>query len=370
MDIIIFEPNPTSSRIKLFIPYQQSKLRSQIKSVTTSYYHPQQKLWSVVNTRENLKEIKRILHPHYTIQKETKSLVVPSSTLTEKSLLILEKYEQKLLLKAYSKSTISTYKSEFSRFLSFFENRTIQELTKEDIEGYLAHLINKFKISETKQNQSVNAIKWYYEKVLEKPREHYIITRAKKCKTLPSVLSEEEVFKLINAPTNIKHKTILYTIYSGGLRLSEVVNLRIRDVYSKDGCLFIKGGKGKKDRKTVLSPTLLKLLRQYYIKEKPAYWLFEGQDGGKYSTRSVQSIFRKAMTKSKVNPWATVHTLRHSFATHLLQNGVNLRKIQVMLGHSSSKTTEVYTHVLDISNKKIESPLDAMLKNNTFDMNI
>jgi hypothetical protein len=111
-------------------------------------------------------------------------------------------------------------------------------------------------------------------------------------------------------------------------------------------------------------------LRQDILEEKPAYWLFEGQDGGKYSTRSVQSIFRKAMTKSKVNPWATVHTLRHSFATHLLQNGVNLRKIQVMLGHSSSKTTEVYTHVLDIFNKKIESPLDAMLKNNTFDMNI
>ena len=198
--------------------------------------------------------------------------------------------------------------------------------------------------------------------MLGKPKEYYDLTRPKKIKTLPSVLSEQEVYKLINAPKNIKHKTILYTVYSGGLRLSEVVNLRIRDIHSKEGFLYIKGGKGKKDRKTVLSPTLLTLLREYYKKEKPSYWLFEGQDGGKYCPRSVQAIFRKAMIQSKINAWATVHTLRHSFATHLLQNGVNLRNIQVMLGHSSSKTTEIYTHVLEISNKKIESPLDFMLK--------
>ena len=370
MHAIIFRPQPSANRIKLFIPYKQAEVRAQIKAVNTSFYHPTQKLWSVVNTAEKLKEIKQILHPNYEIKTEERSMPMANPSLSERSMLIMAQYEQKLILKAYSRSTIQSYKSEFASFLVFFESRNLEELTKEDIEGYLAHLIQKFKISEVKQNQSINAIKWYYEKVLGKPKEYYTLTRAKKTKTLPSVLSEEEVFRLINAPTNIKHKTILYTLYSGGLRLSEVVNLRIRDVHSSEGYLYIKGGKGKKDRKTVLSPTLLTLLRTYYKKEKPAYWLFEGQDGGKYSPRSVQAIFRQAMEKSEINPWATVHTLRHSFATHLLQNGVNLRNIQVMLGHSSSKTTEIYTHVLNISNKKIESPLDSMLKNNMFDRNI
>ena len=370
MHAIIYTPLPRAGRIKLFIPYKESQLRAQIKSMNTSFYHPSQKLWSVLNTKENLEEVKRIFHSKYEFKPGERSLPVTGHTLSEKSLVIMAKYEQKLILKAYSPSTIGSYKHEFASFLAFFENAEIDVLTKDEIEGYLAHLINKFNISEVKQNQSVNAIKWYYEKVLQKPKEYYNMTRPKKVKTLPSVLSEEEVYKLINAPVNIKHKTILYTIYSGGLRLGEVVNLRIRDVHSKDGFLYIKGGKGKKDRKTVLSPTLLLLLRRYYIKEKPAYWLFEGQDGGQYSPRSVQAVFRKAMTKSGINPWATVHTLRHSFATHLLQNGVNLRSIQVMLGHHSSKTTEIYTQVLGVSNKKIESPLDTILKNNKFDMNI
>ena len=367
MHAIIYSPKPKSSRIKLFIPFEQTHVRAQIKLVNTSFYHPQQKMWSVVNTLEKLEEVKSILHPHYEIKIEEQSKIIKQSILSEKSQEIMAQYEQKLILKAYSRSTIRSYKTEFVGFLTFFENRDLNEVSKEDIEGYIAHLITKYKISEVKQNQSINAIKWYFEKVLEKPREYYTITRPKKAKTLPSVLSEQEVFLLINSPTNLKHKAILYTIYSGGLRLNELVNLRIRDVHSKEGYLYIKGGKGKKDRKTVLSPTLLILLRKYYKKEKPAYWLFEGQDGGKYSPRSVQAIFRKAMIKSKINPWATVHTLRHSFATHLLQNGVNLRNIQVMLGHSSSKTTEIYTHVLEISNKKIESPLDSMLKNNKFD---
>ncbi|MFB9055632.1 tyrosine-type recombinase/integrase [Mariniflexile ostreae] len=370
MQVIIYSPRPNAGRIKIFIPFKEAGLRAQIKLVNTSFYHPQQKLWSVVNTTEKLEEIKRILHPHYELKPEARALPVTPLALSEKALLLMAKYEQKLILKAYSQNTIRSYKHEFSNFLTFFENAVIDELTKDEIEGYLAHLINKFKISEVKQNQAVNAIKWYYEKVLQKPKEYYNITRPKKTKTLPNVLSPDEVYKLINAPKNIKHKTILYTIYSSGLRLGEVVNLRIRDVHSKAGYLYIKDGKGKKDRKTVLSHTLLLLLREYYKKERPAYWLFEGQDGGKYSPRSVQAIFRQAMASSNINPWATVHTLRHSFATHLLQNGVNLRNIQVMLGHHSSKTTEIYTQVLGISNKKIESPLDTILKNNKFDTNI
>ena len=153
---------------------------------------------------------------------------------------------------------------------------------------------------------------------------------------------------------------MLYLIYSAGLRSGELLKLRIRDIQTDQGYIFIKGAKGKKDRRTVLSEKLLILLREYYKHYRPAYWLFEGQDGGQYTARSLQAVFRKAAEKSNINPWATLHTLRHSFATHCLQNGMNLRQVQVLLGHSSPKTTEIYTHVLEISNKVLKSPLDMM----------
>ena len=181
------------------------------------------------------------------------------------------------------------------------------------------------------------------------------------------MFSKEEVMSIIKSTENIKHKAILLTIYSAGLRISEAINLRVIDIHSSEGYIFIKDSKGKRDRKTVLSPILLNVLRQYHKTHKPAYWLFEGQDGGQYSAKSIQQILRRAVEKAGANPWGTVHTLRHSFATHLLQEGMNLRMIQTMLGHSSSKTTEIYTHVLAINNKTAKSPLDFMEKFDIFD---
>jgi site-specific recombinase XerD len=171
------------------------------------------------------------------------------------------------------------------------------------------------------------------------------------------------VFKIIQNPKNIKHRAILWTIYSAGLRISELVNLRIVDIHSEDGFIFVKDSKGKKDRRTILSTHLLELLRLYYKEHKPSYWLFEGLNGGKYSVCSVRSIFRKAVDLSGSNPWSTVHTLRHSFATHSIENNVSLRHIQVMLGHNSPKTTEIYTKTIEINNKKVASPLDFLIKN-------
>lgn len=211
------------------------------------------------------------------------------------------------------------------------------------------------------------AIKCYYEHCLGLPREYYNITRPKKSVNLPNVLSEEEVIKILNQPSNIKHRAILHTIYGSGLRVGEVIRLRVDDVRSDDGYLFIKDSKGKKDRHTVLSPHLLKLLREYYIEHKPSYWLFEGQDGGQYSARSIQNIYRRAVKETGANPWSTPHTLRHSFATHLMQRGVNIRYIQSALGHASSKTTEVYTRILAINNETLTSPLDNLYKSVKFD---
>ena len=291
-------------------------------------------------------------------------LPITTRTRDEKCLNALYELEKTLYLKNYSKSTISTYKNMLTVFFSKFMNQDINDVSKEQIEGFIYELIKKNNISESYQNQLINSIKAYYEHVLKKPREYYNIQRPKRKNNIPNVLSKKEVFKIINYPNNLKHKAILCTIYSAGLRISEVLNLRIKDIHSDEGYIFVKDSKGKRDRKTVLSNYLVCLLREYYIKFKPSYWLFEGQSGGKYSTTSIRVIFRKAVEKTNSNPWATVHTLRHSFATHCIENNVNLRYIQNMLGHESPKTTEIYTKTIKINNKNITSPLDNLIKNN------
>jgi integrase/recombinase XerD len=366
MDIIIYNPNQKSKRIKVYIPYQMGDERALIKNMETHFYHVTQRLWSVLNTERNFNLLKTIFKGKYQLIDEKEHIPVPQFTLNEKSMLALCETEQKLILKAYSVNTLRNYKSELAFFFKYFESFDLKSVTKEQIESYIYFLITKYKIGESKQNSAINAIKFYYEHVLGMPREYYNIQRPKSSKTLPNVLPFEEVYRLINSPENIKHKAILYTIYSGGLRISEVISLRINDIRSNEGCIYIKGAKGKKDRRTVLSEILLNLLREYYIKYKPSYWLFEGQDGGQYSLKSIQNIFREAQIKSGVNPWCTPHTLRHSFATHLLENGENLRNIQIMLGHENSKTTEIYTHVISVNNKKMRNPLDLMMRNVTF----
>lgn len=361
MQAILYKAPPHAKRIKFYIPYNRLEWRKAIKAMNTSWYHHNQKLWSVINSPELIDRIKEVFGNEY---KEVQQEVVPmrpKTKLTPKELNVLTQIEAKIVLKGYSHHTLKTYKSEILAFLTYHRGSDINQLTKNQIEEYILHLIRKYQISESRQNTAINAIKFYYEQILGKDRTYYDIQRPKKSKNLPNILSEPEVKALLSSVKNLKHKTILATIYSAGLRLSELLNLRIEDIHSHDGYIFIKGAKGKKDRKTVLSKHLLVLLRKYYMRYKPAYWLFEGQEGGKYSATSVQKIFRKAVQNSGINAWATPHTLRHSFATHLMMKGVNMRYIQTMLGHGSSKTTEIYTHVLNVNNKVIESPLDAIM---------
>ncbi|WP_339750825.1 tyrosine-type recombinase/integrase [Algoriphagus aquimarinus] len=358
--IIIYQPLPKASRIKVFIPYLLKEERDQLKALNTSFYHPNQKLWSLVNTNENWEQLQRLYKGKSEVRSAEKKVSVPVKTLNAQSIQALADLEQKLILKAYSPSTVKNYASSLTQFLAFFESRNIKDVTKEEIEAFVYHQITKYKISESAQNTLINAIKAYYEHVLGRERTIYEIQRPKKSMTLPNILSQEEVKAILQSVENIKHRAVLMLIYSAGLRISEAIKLRSRDIHSDEGYIFIKGAKGKKDRKTVLSPVLLVLLRKYYKAYKPSYWLFEGQEGGQYSATSIQAVFRRAVEKSNSNPWATVHTLRHSFATHLLQKGTNLRYLQALLGHESSKTTEIYTHVLSISNKNIQSPLDGI----------
>jgi len=367
MKAIIYTPQPNAKRIKVYIPYKRTDFRTDIKAMDSSFWHHNQKLWSVINIETNYNKLKSIFGNDYILKESKATKPVQRRKLSEQGLKGLEELERTLTLKGMSFSTINTYKYMVSVFFSRFMNQDIKMISKDDIEGFIYQLIKENGISESFQNQMINGIKAYYEYVLGMPREFYDIKRPKKSVVIPNVLSEEEVFKIIQFPRNIKHRALLWTIYSAGLRISEVVNLRINDINSKDGYIFVKGSKGKKDRKTILSEKLIPLLRRYYIEHKPSYWLFEGQTGGKYSVGSIRKIFRRAVLGTKSNPWATVHTLRHSFATHCLQNRISMRHVQIMLGHNSPKTTEIYTKTIEINNKKIQSPLDNLFKNNTLD---
>ncbi|MFZ2899400.1 MAG: site-specific integrase [Saprospiraceae bacterium] len=270
----------------------------------------------------------------------------------------LGKFEAKLVIKRYSWHTVKVYKSHFRQFLAHIGNKDPQAVEKEEIRQYLLGRIKEERISESSQNSIINAIKFYYEKVLGWPKTYYDLERPRNPKQLPDVLSQEEVVRIFRVTGNLKHRAILMLIYSAGLRLGELVKLRLADLHPERGQVFVKAGKGKKDRYTVLSPKVWEMLERYRAEYKPRYWLFEGQDGGQYSSRSVQQLFRAAVERAKANPYATVHTLRHSFATHLLERGTDIRYIQELLGHASIKTTEIYTHITGA--RPIQSPLDFL----------
>lgn len=269
---------------------------------------------------------------------------------------------EKLILKKYSQNTVKTYMHMFKQFLIYIHPMPLYQVNTAHILHYHKELITKRNISSSYQNQSINAIKFYIEKVLNLPKISYDFCRPRRSKRLPKVLSLEEVARILDNTHNIKHKTILSVIYGCGLRISECVNLKVEDIDSSNMRLWVRNAKGKKDRITLLSPTLLLQLRAYYIIYKPKQWLFEGVRGKQYSTSSIRQVFNRSKKKARVHMPATVHTLRHSFATHLLDHGTNLRYIQQLLGHSSSKTTEIYTHVSTANLTKITSPLDMLPK--------
>jgi site-specific recombinase XerD len=267
---------------------------------------------------------------------------------------------EKLKELRYSEQTVKTYAAMLEEFINYYHKHDIAKIDEPMIKAFLRYLVSERKVSVSYQNQSINAIKFYYERILGGQRKVYYIDRPRREKSLPTVLSEEEIVSIISSIDNIKHKAILMTIYSAGLRISEVINLKIKDIDSKRMQIRIQQSKGKKDRYTLLSVKTLEILRKYFMEHKPKEWLFEGQTGEKYSTRSIQNILRTAVAKTNIKKPVTPHTLRHSFATHLLENGTDLRYIQSLLGHESSKTTEIYTHITTKGFDQIKSPLDKL----------
>jgi site-specific recombinase XerD len=286
-----------------------------------------------------------------------------------KPILIPSSYRDTLIELRYSRATIDNYEAQFKLFLRYIFPVDAEQFSGTDIHSYLLFLINDRKVSRSTQNQAINAIKFYLERVKRNNRETYYVDRPMKEKKLPIVMSEEEVMSLLGQLNNIKHKCIVLLLYSAGLRMSELLALQINDIDSGRGVINVRNGKGSKARITLLSKVAYDCLARYYSQYIPKQWVFEGSDGNAYSARRVNNVIKAAASKAGIKKTVSAHTLRHSFATHLLEHGTDLRYIQKLLGHENSKTTERYTHVTKKGFEKLLSPLDRIMNGVTLGSN-
>lgn len=327
--------------------------------------------WTLPNNRDNLRALfhhfKGIAHLDTTQifakpQKE-KPVKPPSAKeqLTPEHQQKLLEYERFLKSKRFAESTIKTYVGSMQIFLNYFKDKPMSQLSNQDIIAFNNDYVLAKRLSGSFQNQIVNAIKKFFLVVENRRMDIEAIHRPRSQQKLPHVISKEEVKKILEAPRNIKHRAMLSLIYACGLRRSELLNLKPVHVDSKRKLLIIEQSKGKKDRVVPLSTKITDLLREYYKVYRPKTWLFEGQVlGTQYSARSLQQVLRQSVEKCKIHKPVTLHWLRHSYATHLLESGTDLRYIQTLLGHKSSKTTEIYTHVSTNNLQNIRSPFDDL----------
>ncbi len=292
-------------------------------------------------------------------EKKNIPIEVLSFELCKENFEALEKFKQMLVIKSYSPSTIRTYTNEFSHFLRTIKNVPAADFTASRIKDYLQYCTEKLKLSENTMHSKLNALKFYYEQVLHLNKFFWEVPRPKKATLLPKLISKERMADLINSIENVKHKMIIMLTYACGLRVSEVLALQIKDIDGDRRTIFVRRAKGKKDRVLSISPGLLVMLREYYNKYKPSQYLFEGMQAGEPLTaRSMQAVIQKAKTKAGIKQEGSMHMLRHSFATHLLDKGIDVVFIQKLLGHNSIKTTLRYLHVTNKDLVQILSPLE------------
>jgi len=357
-------------RIKLEFPYN-SELLDRIKEIEGCKWSQTMRCWHVPDNEASRQAIHLLGIDHtnsvsdITTNKLTRDLKsnipktqkVRNGQYTED----IKKFIKWLKGQRYSEKTIQSYSDSMLVFFRFCSNKEPSEICNEDVIHFNHEYIIKNRYSDSYQNQAISAIKLYYRTMEKKEIIIDELKRPRRSRKLPEILSPGEVEDLIKSIRNLKQKAMMSLIYACGLRRSEILNLRMNSVDSKRGLLIIRGAKGNKDRIAPLPLSMIEMLRTYYKDYKPRYWLFEGSKAGeKYTESSIQQVFRHAVKKAGITKYVTVHTLRHSYATHLLENGVDLRFIQSILGHKSSKTTEIYTHVTTKSIEKIKSPFDNL----------
>lgn len=333
-----------TSRIAVYFK-KDEQLNKRIKQLDDVQWSKTLGAWHIPDTDENRERFK--------LEKRW----IPNPEHEQK---IIE-YKRWLASRRYSESTIKTYTEALTTFLNFYNDKELNQFETHDLISFNNDYIIKNQLSSSYQNQIVNAIKLFFSSQQNTKMNPDLIHRPKREKLLPNVLSKEEVKQILEAHINIKHKAMLSLIYSCGLRRSELLHLKPQDIDSKRGIVIIRQAKGKKDRIAPLSQKILQLLRDYYMANQPKVYLFEGQTPGEaYDERSLQQVLKQALAKTNITKPVSLHWLRHSYATHLLEAGTDLRYIQELLGHKSSKTTEIYTHISTKNIQKIKSPFDDL----------
>jgi site-specific recombinase XerD len=354
---------------RILVRFEHNKEWNQrMKQVPEAKWSNTWKAWHIPDTEENRRKC------GLANNKELYILPIkspgPSVRLSDNNRQQLKSFLDHLAMRRYSPSTITTYKNELIQLLQLLNNRAVQELTPDDLRRYMVYCAEELKLSENTMHSRLNAFKYYFEQVLGKEKFFWDIPRPKKPQQLPKLLNEDEISRLFNALTNKKHKAMLFTAYSAGLRVSEIVNLKLSDIDSGRMQILVERAKGKKDRYVNLSPVLLDILRQYLnvCRPRPKIFLFESESTGEaYPTRTVQQIFSNAKHKAGIRKEVGIHSLRHSFATHLLDKGVDIRYIKDILGHFNIKTTERYLHVSKKQLVNVVSPFDDLWKTNSID---
>lgn len=360
------------SRIAVRFAYN-SILQQRMKEVPGAKWSKTQTCWHIPDNAENRKKC-GLEKPAQTVTSSPAAALpaikpepvksLAPEPISEHNLLELQHMMEQLSLKAYSKSTVRTYRSEFTQLLQILGTTNVNDLTAEQLRRYMLYCVD-IGLSENTLHSRINALKFYFEQVLKREKFFFKIPRPKRPLLLPKVLNEKELARLFNALTNKKHKAMLFTAYSAGLRVSEIVDLQLSHIDSSRMQIFIGCAKGKKDRYVNLSPVLLDILRKYitdYL-PKPVKFLFESeQTKDAYPTRTVQQVFANARKKAGIIKEVTTHSLRHSFATHMLEKGTDIKYIKELLGHFDIKTTERYLHVSKKLLVNIPSPLDDLLR--------
>ncbi len=364
--IVAFE-HKGQNRLGLFFP-KDDTLIALVKTFNDARWSQSKICWHIANNPKNMADLYMVFKDIAEI--DTKELLdtqktsindKKTNTLTSEQSIKITKFKEWLNSRRYSQNTIKTYTDALTTFFKFCSNKVINEINHEDVIRFNNEYILRNEYSSSFQNQVVNAIKLFFLEIETTQLDITLIHRPKHEKKLPNVLSKEEVKAILDSPRNLKHRAMLSLIYACGLRRGELLSLRISDVDSKRHVLIIRNAKGKKDRQVPISDKTINMLREYYIVYKPKTWLFEGQkENTRYSEESLAKVFKKALYYGQVKKPATLHWLRHSYATHLLEAGTDLRYIQELLGHKSSKTTEIYTHVSQKSLQNIKSPFDDL----------
>lgn len=350
-----------------------------VKHLPKAKWSASLKSWYITNNPEHLKLIYAVFKNHAyvdgsqlfdkTITKVEKAHIKKGRVLSQENRNLLNNFYKYLKGKRYSKSTIETYSFFIADFIEFNNTKTIKNLTTRDVELFIEKVFIKRNYSISTQRQFISAVKQFIIFYPNTGISNLALTRPKKSKILPTVLSQEEMISIIQHTKNLKHRAILALIYSAGLRISELLNLKLEHIQIQRKQLLIKNAKGRKDRYVTLAESFMPLLHNYLITYRPEIYFVEGTKGKPYSASSVRKFLFRSCKSAYILRTVTPHTLRHSYATHLLESGVGLRHIQELLGHSRPETTMIYTHVARKDLLDIQSPLDSAIKQLTKNQN-